>query len=677
MAYNLMFSNATAANILSTADLNITAGEVYGSSNLTLKTYNTGDILLKAASGNIWVDEDTFGIGTTAPEATLDVAGFIRSTGLGAVVPSTGVGLHMFYHNSLGRGIVQAYDSDTSNYKPLDLEGSQIYLNIGSTGSVGINVTNPTEKLEVGGRIKVGTGSSDSEILSGYNVYNKIALGAAGFEQYSYLSTAYFLDQDNNDSTENFRLLTNAGTKELLRVDAEGRMGIGYTNPFTQLTISGTTPQITILANNTSWGKNGISLQSMQTGTNSGYVNIGQNVYWTGTSWANINVAQGSMIMSIPNGGTTPSSNQFNLLWGTAPGGTITSWKSLMSLRADYSVYIPGIAYSSIPGATVVVGAGGQLGVASSSRIYKENIESVTDLTSEKIYSLNPVSFNYIGYTGNDYYGLIAEEVYEVLPEIVTYNAEGQIFSVAYEKLWPLVLKETQKHEVDINDLQDRVLTLEQELLVATGQTTESTQTPEGILAEMQTLYEEIKTFFTALGIRKDVESGDLVVESDMSILGDATLANLTASGDVTIGTMMINSLENSFNVMGSPCFTPEMCQLNTLYLQKGLAGNLDIMDGKVIIDTSGNLTTTGTVKATKYEVETTIENASAGKITIGTGNISVQVQTAALTPDSLIMVTPEEPVIVGGKKIGDTTFEIKLQSPAAQDIAISWWIIN
>ena len=51
MAYDLNFTNPTLSNITSAAPLTVVAGETFNSSNLTLKTYNSGDVVLDASGG--------------------------------------------------------------------------------------------------------------------------------------------------------------------------------------------------------------------------------------------------------------------------------------------------------------------------------------------------------------------------------------------------------------------------------------------------------------------------------------------------------------------------------------------------------------------------------------------------------------------------------------------------
>ncbi len=73
VAYDLYFTNQTASYIKSDGPLSIVAGEAFENNDLTLETYGTGNIILKAKGGNLWADGSAVGIGTTAPARALHV----------------------------------------------------------------------------------------------------------------------------------------------------------------------------------------------------------------------------------------------------------------------------------------------------------------------------------------------------------------------------------------------------------------------------------------------------------------------------------------------------------------------------------------------------------------------------------------------------------------------------
>jgi hypothetical protein len=120
--------------------------------------------------------------------------------------------------------------------------------------------------------------------------------------------------------------------------------------------------------------------------------------------------------------------------------------------------FIAGIANSTgVSGGNVVVDATtGQLGIGSSSRRYKENITDI-DTHSSDVLNLRPVTFNYKKDTHNrTQYGLIAEEVNELYPELVI-KKDGQIESVHYQFLPILMLNEMKKQQQTIDELRTQV----------------------------------------------------------------------------------------------------------------------------------------------------------------------------------------------------------------------------
>ena len=113
------------------------------------------------------------------------------------------------------------------------------------------------------------------------------------------------------------------------------------------------------------------------------------------------------------------------------------------------AAYLAGVRGVNVTGGVpVMVTATGQLGVVSSSRRYKEDIQAMGD-TSDRLLKLRPVTFRYkkADESGQkpEQYGLIAEDVAKVMPELVIYNEEGQPETVAYQTLTPLLLNELQR----------------------------------------------------------------------------------------------------------------------------------------------------------------------------------------------------------------------------------------
>ena len=144
-----------------------------------------------------------------------------------------------------------------------------------------------------------------------------------------------------------------------------------------------------------------------------------------------------------------------NIGLGVLAGSAVTDATSVIAIGADgenvsNSCYI-GQIYSNIQPQVgvdpdlVTISSSGRLGRANvSSRRYKHDIEPM-DKASEAIYGLKPVSFRYnkqYDATQTLAFGLIAEEVAEVNPDLVGRNREGQPESVRYEQINAMLLNE-------------------------------------------------------------------------------------------------------------------------------------------------------------------------------------------------------------------------------------------
>jgi hypothetical protein len=126
--------------------------------------------------------------------------------------------------------------------------------------------------------------------------------------------------------------------------------------------------------------------------------------------------------------------------------------------------FIAGISNAAITGVDVVVSSNGQLGIAASSQRYKRDIRSLDD-RSQGLWQLRPVTFRYKqDPQGQRQYGLIAEEVAKVYPELVVHDNKGQIQSVQYRELIPLMLNELQHQQAALTTVKAENARLEARL---------------------------------------------------------------------------------------------------------------------------------------------------------------------------------------------------------------------
>ena len=106
-------------------------------------------------------------------------------------------------------------------------------------------------------------------------------------------------------------------------------------------------------------------------------------------------------------------------------------------------------------GSTVVVNSSGKLGVTASSARFKEAIKPM-DKASEAILALKPVTFRYkkeIDQAGIPQFGLVAEQVEKVDPDLVARDADGKAYTVRYEAVNAMLLNEFLKEHRKIEQL--------------------------------------------------------------------------------------------------------------------------------------------------------------------------------------------------------------------------------
>lgn len=111
------------------------------------------------------------------------------------------------------------------------------------------------------------------------------------------------------------------------------------------------------------------------------------------------------------------------------------------------SFFAAGIVNSKVTGSAVYVTSTGQLGVLASSERYKTSIVPMGD-ESARLQQLQPVTYRLkTDAHATRQYGLVAEAVAKVYPELVTRNEAGAIEGVRYEELTPMLLNEVQKQQ--------------------------------------------------------------------------------------------------------------------------------------------------------------------------------------------------------------------------------------
>ena len=152
-----------------------------------------------------------------------------------------------------------------------------------------------------------------------------------------------------------------------------------------------------------------------------------------------------------------------NIAIGSGAGGSITTANHVICIgpavgeNVNNTTWIGNVfGTTTVSGTTqpVIVSETGQLGTISSSRRFKKQIEPM-DQASESILALKPVTFNYkTDKTNTPQFGLVAEDVAAVNPDLVVRDENGEIYSVRYEAVNAMLLNEFLKEHRKISQLE-------------------------------------------------------------------------------------------------------------------------------------------------------------------------------------------------------------------------------
>src|SRR6266542_1093414 len=188
----------------------------------------------------------------------------------------------------------------------------------------------------------------------------------------------------------------------------------------------------TIGSNNTAVGHN--ALQNNTTGA--GNTAVGGGALSNNTTAVD-NIALGD------EAGLNHTTESQNIDIGNA--GVAGESRTIRIGTTQLQTFIAGISGAVVPGGvTVIVDAGGHLGTVVSSQRFKDGIEPM-DKASEAILALKPVTFRYkkeIDPKSIPQFGLVAEDVEKVNPDLVARDAKGEVYTVRYDAVNAMLLNE-------------------------------------------------------------------------------------------------------------------------------------------------------------------------------------------------------------------------------------------
>ena len=147
---------------------------------------------------------------------------------------------------------------------------------------------------------------------------------------------------------------------------------------------------------------------------------------------------------------TNNTTGNSNTALGVGAGSGVITADNVIAIGAqganvDSSCFIGnirGVTTANTNAIPVVIDSAHQLGTMSSSRRFKNEIQPM-DKASEAILALRPVTFHYKSDKGGTpQFGLVAEQVAEVNPDLVVRDDEGEIYTVRYDAVNAMLLNE-------------------------------------------------------------------------------------------------------------------------------------------------------------------------------------------------------------------------------------------
>jgi hypothetical protein len=166
--------------------------------------------------------------------------------------------------------------------------------------------------------------------------------------------------------------------------------------------------------------------------------------------------------------GTNLTTGSFNIDIGNPGVAGEANTTRIGATGSQIRTFIAGIrgVNQGSPAAVFINTTTGQLGTTppSSSRRFKKEIKAM-EQASASILSLKPVTFHYKSdSTGTPQFGLIAEEVAEVNPDLVVRDENGEIYTVRYEAVNAMLLNEFLKEHRTVQDLKSTVVKQEKQI---------------------------------------------------------------------------------------------------------------------------------------------------------------------------------------------------------------------
>ena len=222
---------------------------------------------------------------------------------------------------------------------------------------------------------------------------------------------------------------------------------------------------------------NGLQALGLNTSGSQNTANGVNSLFKNTTGAANVAIGYNALLNNMTGG--------FNTAVGPAAGSQLTTGSNnidiankgiaaeantirIGTIGTQTNTYIAGISGVTVAGGVgVIVGSDGQLGTVVSSERFKDAVKPM-DKASEAILSLKPVTFRYkheLDPSSIPQFGLVAEEVEKVNPDLVARDEQGRPYTVRYEAVNAMLLNEFLKEHRTVQELKSA--SAKQEAIIA------------------------------------------------------------------------------------------------------------------------------------------------------------------------------------------------------------------
>jgi hypothetical protein len=214
----------------------------------------------------------------------------------------------------------------------------------------------------------------------------------------------------------------------------------------------------------------------------------------------NYNVAEGfgALLRNITGGyniavgtgaGSYLTTGSYNIDIGNAGVAAESRTIRLGTKGTQTSTYIAGISGVAVAGGVgVIIDSNGRLGTVVSSVRFKDEIKPMNK-ASEAILSLRPVTFRYkkeLDPNGIAQFGLVAEDVEKVNPDLVACDEEGRPYTVRYEAVNAMLLNEFLKEHRKVHDMETTIAQQEHKIQKQEATIMQLQERMENVLARLE-----------------------------------------------------------------------------------------------------------------------------------------------------------------------------------------------